>query len=130
MVILGKDTYATEHLVDDQASAILMEWLSKHLLYLFQHLPSHPGDPHLASYTSGTFMHPNCPSPKMMVTKMLVKMSWLTGRTFQVKQRKAKTTGTLRANKAKHSEQRQKLVQCTLPSAFHLKAKTSGTLQV
>ena len=70
MVILGKDTYATEHLVDDQASAILMEWLSKHMFYLFQHLPSYPGDPHHASYTSGTFMHPNWPSPKIMVMKM------------------------------------------------------------
>ena len=43
-----------------------------------------------------------------MMSVSLVKMSWLTGRTFQVNQRKAKTTGTLRANKAKrHSEDRK-----------------------
>ena len=82
----------------------------------------------------------------------LVKMSWLTGRTFQVKQRKAKTTGTLRANKAKrHSEDTivhcilaiqysmnviliyytvHSIIYCTLPCAFQLRAQTSVALQV
>ena len=54
-----------------------------------------------------------------MMSVSLVKMSWLTGRTFQVKQRKAKTTGTLRANKAKrHSE--DTIVHCILAIQYSM----------
>ena len=42
-------------------------------------------------------------TPMMTRRWIFVKISWLTGRTFQVKQRKAKTTGTLRANKVRGS---------------------------